>query len=36
MVYRCAVCHQFHIGHSTATVKNRKPRHTPELDWSFA
>jgi hypothetical protein len=36
MVYRCAVCHAFHIGHSTAAVKNKRPRHTPELDWSFA
>jgi cytochrome c2 len=36
MVYRCAVCHQFHIGHSTATVKNKRPRFEPVCDWSAA
>jgi hypothetical protein len=36
MVYRCTVCHQFHIGHGVKPLKNKRPRHTPELDWSFA
>lgn len=36
MVYRCAVCHGWHIGHSTAPVKNRKPRYEPVCDWSAA
>lgn len=36
MVYRCACCHGWHIGHSTTPIKNKRPRHTPEMDWSFA
>ncbi|MCZ8113842.1 hypothetical protein [Silanimonas sp.] len=36
MVYRCACCHGWHIGHSTQPVKNRKPRYEPVCDWSVA
>jgi hypothetical protein len=36
MVYRCAVCHEWHIGHSTNTVKNKRPRFEPVCDWSHA
>lgn len=36
MVYRCAVCGGWHIGHSTNPIKNKRPRFEPVCDWSAA
>lgn len=36
VTYRCTVCHEWHIGNSTATAKNKRPRFEPVCDWSHA
>lgn len=36
VVYRCRECGGWHIGHSTAPLKNARPRIEPVCDWSAA
>lgn len=34
--YRCKVCGEWHIGHSTQPLRNARPRYEPVCDWSAA
>jgi hypothetical protein len=35
-IYRCHLCHEWHIGNTTNAVKNKRPRFEPACDWSAA